>query len=237
MAIDWTYDEIVLACELVADNGWKGLRAHHQPVIDLSNLLIAAPIHPVAGRDANFRSPSSVQRKTFDIATQHDDYTGTPTRGNKLDRQVLLKFQADPVRMRQLAAEIRTTIESGYLVTVPDDEIEAGEISAPEGRLVVAKHLRRERNPRLRRAKIKAVKGAGKRVACEVCGFDFEAAYGALGRDYIEAHHILPLHASGPTQTRLADLALLCANCHRMIHRSSPWLTPVELRDRLQTTA
>jgi putative restriction endonuclease len=30
--------------------------------------------------------------------------------------------------------------------------------------------------------------------------------------------------------TRLEDLALLCANCHRMIHRASPWLSVEELR-------
>lgn len=33
--------------------------------------------------------------------------------------------------------------------------------------------------------------------------------YGALGADYIEAHHALPLHAAGPRETRLEGLALL----------------------------
>jgi 5-methylcytosine-specific restriction enzyme A len=28
----------------------------------------------------------------------------------------------------------------------------------------------------------------------------------------------------------LADLALLCSNCHRMIHRSKQWLTPDQLQ-------
>jgi len=27
------------------------------------------------------------------------------------------------------------------------------------------------------------------------------------------------------------DLALVCANCHRIIHRASPWFTMNELRD------
>jgi 5-methylcytosine-specific restriction enzyme A len=28
----------------------------------------------------------------------------------------------------------------------------------------------------------------------------------------------------------LADLALLCSNCHRMIHRTKQWLTVEELK-------
>ncbi|WP_082179747.1 hypothetical protein [Acetobacter pasteurianus] len=31
------------------------------------------------------------------------------------------------------------------------------------------------------------------------------------------------------TITKLGDLALLCANCHRMIHAQRPWLTLEEL--------
>ncbi|MBN4084034.1 HNH endonuclease [bacterium AH-315-A03] len=34
---------------------------------------------------------------------------------------------------------------------------------------------------------------------------------------------------AGQTTTRLSDLALVCSNCHRMIHRRSPWPTPIEL--------
>jgi 5-methylcytosine-specific restriction protein A len=35
------------------------------------------------------------------------------------------------------------------------------------------------------------------------------------------------------TKTRLIDLALVCANCHRMLHRSRPWPTIAELRTEL----
>ncbi len=30
-------------------------------------------------------------------------------------------------------------------------------------------------------------------------------------------------------KTRLDDLILICANCHRMIHRRNPWVTPDQL--------
>lgn len=229
---DWTYDELVLAADLVAHHDWQGLRATNPKVVELSDLLRAATIHPTEGRADNFRSPNSVQRKTFDIATQHPGYEGTPTRGGSLDVDVLVEFIADLPRMAALAGEIRSRIASGATVEIePDPDLE--ELSAHEGRVLAALHLRRERNPKLRRAKIDAVLASGGTIRCEVCRFDFHATYGDVGEGYIEVHHVLPLHASGPVVTRLGNLALLCSNCHRMIHRARPWLTPDQLRGRL----
>jgi 5-methylcytosine-specific restriction protein A len=91
-----------------------------------------------------------------------------------------------------------------------------------------------ERSRALRQRKLAQVRDAGRPVACEVCGFDFEQAYGERGSGYIECHHILPLHVSGSARTRLSELALLCANCHRVIHVRPPWLTPGELADLMR---
>lgn len=229
--IDWTYDEVVLAADLVARNNWQGLRVTNPKVVELSQLLRQAAIHPASNRPDNFRSVNSVQRKTFDIATQHPDYDGMPTRGGPFDAEVLLEFIREPDRMAALAQAIRRQI-----VTAPDDEPsdpDVDAIAAHEGRLMALLHLRRERSPKLRKAKLAAALGSGGTLACEVCGFDFAARYGQLGEGFVEVHHTLPLHASGPVETRLADLALLCSNCHRMIHRARPWLTPAELAARL----
>ena len=59
-----------------------------------------------------------------------------------------------------------------------------------------------------------------------------EDLYGSRGKDYVEVHHLTPLHVSGETTTKPSDLAILCANCHRMVHRA-PWTTPEELRKSL----
>ncbi|MFD7789740.1 HNH endonuclease [Streptomyces sp. NPDC059759] len=80
----------------------------------------------------------------------------------------------------------------------------------------------------------------GRALQCEVCDFDFARVYGRLGVDYIEVHHVTPLHVAGTRETRLSDLACLCANCHRMCHRSSPgesWRTPDALRDLIRGSA
>ena len=88
-----------------------------------------------------------------------------------------------------------------------------------------------ERDPKVRRIFLK-----GKKLKCEVCGFDFEAVYGALGRGYIEVHHKKPV-SEGVRMTDLdRDLAMLCSNCHRMIHsRKNHMITIEELKKIIGT--
>lgn len=96
-------------------------------------------------------------------------------------------------------------------------------LEADEGRAALRIHLRRERSQKL----INAFKASLVRPKCEACGFDFAVAYGDLGAGYIEAHHKVPISALDDSgKTRLEDLAALCANCHRIVHRNG--LMPVE---------
>ena len=102
--------------------------------------------------------------------------------------------------------------------------------SWPEGRIFYATHRRRERNP----AVVQAFKASLASFACSCCGFDFRAAYGELGSNYIEAHHTIAVSDMPPGhETKLADLIAVCANCHRMIHRQLPMLTQQQIRQRL----
>jgi 5-methylcytosine-specific restriction endonuclease McrA len=88
-----------------------------------------------------------------------------------------------------------------------------------------------ERNPDLSR-RAKEFYGC----VCQVCGFDFVRVYGEIGQDYAEVHHLNPLSERSPEEwteavrTRISDVAVLCANCHRMIHRRRPALSLDELR-------
>lgn len=82
----------------------------------------------------------------------------------------------------------------------------------------VRTHKRIERNKKLAK-KVKKLKGC----ACEACGFNFEKEYGELGKGFIEAHHLTPIHKLQGKKVALdpiKDFSVLCANCHRMIHKS-----------------
>jgi hypothetical protein len=108
---------------------------------------------------------------------------------------------------------------------------EVDELDFPEGALSFRRHAHRERSVTLiRQAKAKAKRQYG-RLQCCACGFDFETTYGEVGRDYIECHHTLPVSELQPqARTRIEDIALLCSNCHRIVHRKRPWLLMHELQ-------
>lgn len=238
---DWHWDELLLACALVVENDWHDLREPDLAVQDLSDLLQVLPLHPIEGRGERFRSPGSVSRKTSDLATAHPSYQGRPTRGGRLDKEVVSAFCSRPREMLAAADAIRHAAVAGELHARELEGAISDELGfvAPEGRLLAGLHFRRERDPRLRTRMLAAVRGAGRAFACEVCTFDFSVTYGSLGQGYIEVHHVVPLHVSGPTETSLGDLALLCANCHRMCHRApsrqAPWRTPHELRQLMRS--
>lgn len=111
-------------------------------------------------------------------------------------------------------------------VIFPDvDEIDT---HVKEGRRIVALHLRIERKPeRVKAKKAQVLRQKGK-LQCEVCKFDFEERYGVLGKGFCEVHHKIPLsQLDDETETRLEDLAVLCSNCHRMIHRPKSGTKPI----------
>jgi 5-methylcytosine-specific restriction protein A len=230
--LDWTRDELILACALVESNGWRQLAEGDERVQELSALLRqSTAIHPRGQRHPDFRNPASVGRKTHNIASVHPSHRGASSHTSRLDQEVVDDFRADPAEMHAAADRIRElmTDDEGRYDELPD--LDADDIAAREGGLALRAHLRRERDPRLRNRKLADTKRRGLPVACEVCMFDFGQVYGAHGLDYIECHHRTPLHITGETHTKLADLALLCSNCHRMVHRTKHWLTVEELRN------
>jgi 5-methylcytosine-specific restriction protein A len=73
-----------------------------------------------------------------------------------------------------------------------------------------------ERRPRLRAEAIRH-----HHTVCQVCGFDFERFYGERGAGFIEVHHLKPVSTlkKKTSVDPKVDMAVICANCHRMIHR------------------
>lgn len=104
-----------------------------------------------------------------------------------------------------------------------------------EGGLRYRTHRLRERSAALVRAKKADVLERRGRLACEACDLDYAERYGDLGEGFIECHHRAPLDA-GERESTLEDLAVVCANCHRMLHRSRCTLTVEEMRERLAPT-
>ncbi len=104
----------------------------------------------------------------------------------------------------------------GYVVP-PDNADEDGDSSVVE-RKKLSLHKRYDRIGSVGE-KVKKRKG----YTCEACGLNFKEKYGELGSQFIEVHHLVPFSDLKPDMTRTSDIdndfAVLCANCHRMIHR------------------
>ena len=134
----------------------------------------------------------------------------------------------------EIAEEIEAPSEK-FVASAPPEEIAnftLGELTAKETERRLVSHYRIERSDKIRSAKVKLFTEKHGKVLCENCTFSFEAKYGERGKGFIEVHHIQPLAALLPNSiTRLSDLLLLCSNCHRMVHRKRPPLTPGGLKE------
>lgn len=137
-------------------------------------------------------------------------------------------WYADSPESKKHVARVLKLIDKGFLDELPDVD---RYLSGKEGNPRLVTHLKRERNPALVKAKKKEVlKKAGK-LCCEVCTFDFKKTYGEIGEGFCEVHHLKQLSkADGIVETELEDLAVVCSNCHRIIHKQNPMLTIEQLR-------
>jgi 5-methylcytosine-specific restriction enzyme A len=103
------------------------------------------------------------------------------------------------------------------LTEILNNEIETTDpdLTVTEGKLRLITHYTRERDRNIIKEKKKYATSIGQ-LKCEICDFSFIDKFGV---EFIECHHKTPISQSGVTETTLNDLALVCANCHRMLHR------------------
>jgi len=154
------------------------------------------------------------------------------TNASKLDRTIYEEFAVDRNNLESIAAIIRKIVTSGVHYDSSSDDEKGGR----EGALLEKLHKYKERNRALaEKKKAQALKNLGY-LKCDVCDFVFKDKYGSLGEGFMECHHIIPLSEIEIEQeTKLKDLSLVCANCHRMLHRKGPRLTIEQLREIVQS--
>ena len=108
-----------------------------------------------------------------------------------------------------------------FALKIKEENSDLGEM---EGDPKILNHINQERRTRSSRivklAKFDAIQKGKGFVECECCKFDFRKTYGGIGIEYIECHHKIFL-SQGKRITRIQDLALVCSNCHRMLHRKN----------------
>ncbi len=95
-------------------------------------------------------------------------------------------------------------------------------ISELEGNRRLQQHYVIERSRSLRNVKLNRIRAEFGQLRCELCGIKDNGNYPAQFSEAIfEVHHRKPLSSfSESTRTRIEDLAVLCSNCHRAVHRN-----------------
>lgn len=218
----WNRDELTLALDLYVKTDGNPTAKDDAALEALSAIL--NKMHRLNGQSGSdtLRNRNGVYLKVMNFRSSDPAYLDQGKvgmqRGNRLEGVLWAEYQGRAADLAKDAEAIRKAVlgaDEAVVAKLPPVEPYEGE----EGGVVMRLHKRYERDPKLVREKRKAAAAAGS-LACEVCGFDFEVAYGELGAGYIEVHHTKPVHTLTPgSKTKLTDLALLCANCHRMAHR------------------
>lgn len=124
------------------------------------------------------------------------------------------------------------------LLAAPNAEAETGSLSLPgedlldidfnsamvkEGGRRWKQHFVRERKRSIVEAKKRDVLAKTGKLTCEACSFNFTEFYRPYAVNYCEVHHLRPLaELDESLVTTLDDLAILCSNCHRVIHLIEP---------------
>lgn len=207
---DWTRDETLLALDLYFELGGQIPSGKDARVRALSALLQRMPYHAEAAKVPSFRNPDGV---AFKLQNLRQVATGKGL-GNtsKNDRAIWEEFGSRPKETGLLAQAIRSGIEllEATALSVDDDE----EFS--EGRVLTELHKRRERSKVLRK---RLLAKRSHDLSCDICGLNRPDMDTSLQEALFEAHHVLPLASAEERVTKLADLALLCACCHRVVHK------------------
>jgi 5-methylcytosine-specific restriction protein A len=209
---NWTRDEVILALELYHSCSGQLPGPTDHRVRELSALLREFPHHSNAARQVSFRNPDGV---AFKLQNLRSVAIGSGLKNtSKVDREVWEELGDNPSRTHELGRLIRQSIAIIDDLPLPEDEVEFS-----EGKSATKVHIRRERSAKLRKELIDMrLKQGG--MSCDLCATDGSKIDPSLRISMFECHHIIPLSVVGETKTKVKDMALLCANCHRLLHRA-----------------
>jgi len=229
---DWTRDETILALDLLYRHG-KPVDKNHRDVRDLSAFLKKIAIHPVASRNDSFRNVDGVALKLQNLFSAVEPGKGLSF--SRTDVAVVKDFPRTRADQLGLVAEalkkaFLSTKSPNVVLPNEDEEFE-------EGAWLTARH--RQRESRLRKKLLE--KFGNQQLVCESCGLSRPDLERSLQESLFEAHHTIPLAAAeGVTTTRVKDMALLCACCHKLIHKvisaKKRWIDVVEIRELIRVT-
>ena len=228
---DWTRDETILALALYLETGEAVPSKKDPRVQQLSSILRALPYHAEEARRETFRNPDGV---AFKLQNLRSVATGKGlSNTSAMDREIWGTLGELPQRVQELAMAIEKAVALQQQDPVRLEEDVDSKEEFFEGHQLTLTHKRRERHPDVRKALLAARRKSGAALSCDLCRTGSPAKDRALEDAIFEAHHLLPISQALERKTMVKDMALVCASCHRLIHRvmihHKRWLTLEEV--------
>ena len=232
----WHRDEIIFALNLYLDPYRGYIDSRNPNIIELSNLLNMLPFFEVKPDSEKFRNPNGVSLKMSNFLALDPKYHGRGMSSySKLDKKIFDEFYNDRQRLIKISNAIKGIAQNEKLNSelkyIENDEESILDF-VQEGQVLYRLHKYRERNSKIVNFKKKDILQKTGELRCEVCNFSFESEFGELGKGFIECHHIKPISTyDSSLTTQIEDLALVCSNCHRMLHRNISSLSINDLKE------
>ena len=227
----WSRDELIVTLDFYLRHSSSLSGKTSKEIIELSEFLNRLREQVGGSGDGKLRNVNGIYMKLMNFRRFDPDYSGAGLqRSEREDEVVWDLYSSRKEELRKLSDAIQSFVNLDN-VDLVHEPVNVDEEDGEEGRLLTKIHRIRERNSHIIERKKRSVLKRPDELACEACGFDFSKAYGVHGEGFIECHYTKPVSEMRPgDRTRLQDLALVCSNCHRMIHRRRPWLSIGQLK-------
>jgi len=230
----WTRDELILTLDFCHKNFPQIPEKYSKEIVELSETLRKIQSVLDNNIDSKYRNTNGVYMKLMNFHHINPNYSGKGLESvSQLDREIFKDYENKIEELSIISKKIKEFIDSSEYknklqsTTDVDDDYEG-----QEGKILTKIHKYKERDRKIVKKKKEKVLQVTGKLKCEGCGFDFKENYGPRGDGYIECHHKKPVsEIKKGEKTKLNDLIVLCSNCHRMVHRKKPWLTPVQLKE------
>ena len=196
---------------------------YREKLTEFEGIIPLTAINDFYGKNATGYAAGHILGFEYDAFNMPDDDTLIRDLQNVLEAYSVL-FPKSPT---PLFPTKPATVEAGSFdykaddnltATKNDDDEDEDEEQFIKEKRTYRYHRRIERSSQYAK-EVKKVHG----LQCECCNLDFGKLYGEIGKGFIEVHHMIPLSSLTPESDKAynikKDFAVLCPNCHRMIHR------------------
>ena len=138
----------------------------------------------------------------------------------------------DVSRYHRAPLVLEGRLEPSVSVAAATPKEDAAAVGIVEGIQREVTIIAKSRSQKLRRLALERAGGC-----CEGCGTDFGVLFGGMGLRVLQVHHKQQLALNSvPVVTSSDDLAVVCANCHAIVHANPKEAMPMDVIRALWAT-